>query len=131
MESQSFDKEVVLDILDHISDSIEQLQKWNSDVKSIDDWLLSSTGMQNLAANCMLIIAIGEAVGKIEKYAGKEFLNNCSDIPWHEIKGMRNHIAHGYFEIDAEYVLGVIKNDLDPLLTAVNKLIQILEHDNS
>ena len=34
--------------------------------------------------------------------------------------GMRNHIAHGYFDINAELVWDVIKNDLQPLLQAVD-----------
>lgn len=36
---------------------------------------------------------------------------------------MRNHIAHGYFEIDTEFVYLVIKNDLAPLSEAIDFLI--------
>ena len=32
--------------------------------------------------------------------------------------GMRNQIAHGYFNIDAEIVFDTVKNDLEPLLQA-------------
>lgn len=32
---------------------------------------------------------------------------------------MRNRIAHGYFEVDAEMVLYTIKNDLDSLQAAI------------
>lgn len=41
--------------------------------------------------------------------------------------GMRNHIAHGYFDINEDYVLSVIKNDLAPLLEAVEYLIEITD----
>lgn len=43
------------------------------------------------------------------------------------IMGMRNHIAHGYFDINEDYVLSVIKNDLAPLLEAVEYLIEITD----
>ena len=41
--------------------------------------------------------------------------------------GMRNHIAHGYFDINELYVYSVIKNDLAPLLEAVEYLIQKID----
>ena len=49
------------------------------------------------------------------------------EIPWRDIMGMRNHIAHGYFDINEDYVLSVIKNDLAPLLEAVEYLIEITD----
>ena len=75
----------------------------------------------------MLIEAIGEAVKKIEKRVGREFLNQCPDIPWQDIMSMRNHIAHGYFELDDAYVLSVIQNDLAPLLEAINYLLAVVD----
>lgn len=37
--------------------------------------------------------------------------------------GMRDHIAHGYFDIDAELVFQTVKKNLDPLLEAVRYFI--------
>ena len=83
--------------------------------------------MQRLAGNAMMIEVIGEEVKKVEKRLGMEFLNQRSEIPWRDIMGMRNHIAHGYFDINEDYVLSVIKNDLAPLLEAVEYLIKITD----
>lgn len=128
MESLSFDTlEIIQETLSNIRKSILMLQVWNEGVQSTDVWTSSSSGMQNLAANCMLIEAIGEAVKKIEKRAGREFLNQRPEIPWQDVMSMRNHIAHGYFELDDAYVLSVIKNDLAPLLEAVDYLIATIE----
>ena len=128
MESLSFDTlEIIQETLSNIRKSILMLQVWNEGVQSTDVWTSSSLGMQNLAANCMLIEAIGEAVKKIEKRAGREFLNQRPEIPWQDVMSMRNHIAHGYFELDDAYVLSVIKNDLAPLLEAVDYLIATIE----
>lgn len=35
---------------------------------------------------------------------------------------MRDHIAHGYFDIDADIVFDVINNDLMPLREAIRSL---------
>lgn len=44
-------------------------------------------------------------------------------IPWQDVIGIRNHIAHGYFDIDGDIVFDVIKNNLDDLLAAINYFI--------
>ena len=128
MESLSFETlEIIQDSLVNIRKSIIMLQEWNEGVQSTDEWTNSSTGMQKLAANCMLIEAIGEAVKKLDKRAGREFLNQRPEIPWQDVMSMRNHIAHGYFELDDAYVLSIIQNDLAPLLEAIDYLISVVE----
>ncbi len=128
MESQSFETlEIIQETLLNIRKSILMLQVWNEGVQSTDEWTSSSSGMQKLAANCMLIEAIGEAVRKIEKRVGPEFLNQRPEIPWLDIMSMRNHIAHGYFELDDAYVLSVIQNDLVPLLEAIDYLLSVVD----
>lgn len=118
--------EIVLATLQNMNESINRLIDWNKDVTCADEWPRSSMGMQLLSADCMLLQAIGEAVKQIEKRAGVDFLNQCPDIPWQEIKSMRNHIAHGYFQIDVDYVFSTIKTDLVPLQHAVTTLINVL-----
>ena len=111
----------------NIKRAILMLQEWNEGVESADEWLASTYERQKLAGNAMMIEVIGEEVKKVEKRLGAEFLNQRPEIPWREVMGMRNHIAHGYFDINELYVFSVIKNDLDPLLEAVEYLISVLE----
>ena len=111
----------------NIKKAILMLQEWNEGVQSSDEWLSSTYGMQKLAGNAMMIEVIGEEVKKVDKRLGSEFLNQRPEIPWREIMGTRNHIAHGYFDINEMYVFSIIKNDLNPLLEAVNHLINLIE----
>ncbi len=106
-----------------IRDAIIQLKDWNKDVLSSDDYYSSAEGMKSLAASCMLIEAIGEAVKQIDKISNGNLLSKRPEIPWQDIIGIRNHIAHGYFDIDGDIVLDVIKNNLDSLLKAVEYFI--------
>lgn len=127
MEFTSYNNRLrVLSIFKQIEKAIEQLQEWNNSVKSVDDYYLSPEGMQKLAANCMLIEAIGEGIHQINRITGGNLLSKRSEIPWEDVIGIRNHIAHGYFDIDAEIVLSVIKNDLLPLLEAIRYFINEL-----
>lgn len=123
MESSSSHSELIAgQILSQMIEACNMLSTWNDSVNSVDDYLLSSEGMQKLAANCMLIESIGEGIKKIESLL-PGFLNaNEPDIPWASIKGMRNHIAHGYFDIDADIVYDVVINEIPHLLASFIRL---------
>lgn len=106
-----------------IKKAIEQLQDWNKDIQNVDDYYSTPEGMKNLAASCMLIEAIGEGIKQIDKLTQSRLLDERPEIPWQDVIGIRNHIAHGYFDIDGDIVLDVIKNNLDELLAAINYFI--------
>ena len=127
MEFTSLEKRNrIIYTLEQINTAINQLKEWNEDVESADDYYLSSSGMQKLAADCMLIEAIGEGIRKIDDLSDGELLQRRPEIPWKDVIGIRNHIAHGYFEIDAETVLSTIKNDLDALQEAIEYFLKTL-----
>lgn len=77
----------------------------------------------------MLIEAIGESIKKIDKNTYGSLLPLRPEIPWERVMGMRDHIAHGYFDIDAELVFQTVKNNLDSLLNAVRFFIDELTHN--
>ena len=100
MEFTSFSKrQRVLGILQQISKAIDQLKEWNASVNTADDYYLSPAGMQKLAASCMLIEAIGESINQIDRQTEGKLLQERPEIPWVDVIGIRNHIAHGYFDI--------------------------------
>lgn len=115
--------EIILALFKQIEESILLLFQWNQDVRDANDYLLSPEGMKNLAASCMLIEAIGESVKKIDRRTDGKLLHLRPEIPWKLVMGMRDHIAHGYFDIDADVVFLTIKKHLAPLLEAVRFFI--------
>ncbi len=123
----SYDKEIVSDTLSQIREAIDNIKEWSREIKSGDDFVTSSDGMRTLAAVCMLLEAIGEGVKKIDKRTESQLLRVvCPEIPWKNIMGMRDHIAHGYFNIDADFVFDVVNSDLEPLKEAVEKITDYL-----
>ena len=110
-------------LFNQIRQAILHLKEWNQDILSSDDYYCSPEGMKVLAASCMLIEAIGESVRQIDKISQSKLLCERPEIPWQDVIGIRTHIAHGYFDIDGDMVLDVVKNDLDDLLTAVEYFV--------
>lgn len=78
----------------------------------------------------MTIMAIGEGFRKIDKITEGQFLAIRPEIPWHQVFGLRNRIAHGYFDIDVDIISEVINDDLQPLLNATIFLIDHLGEQN-
>ncbi len=63
----------------------------------------------------MSLIIIGEAATKImEGYA--EFAQTHPEVPWRGMRGMRNRIAHGYFDINLDVVWDTVQTALPDLL---------------
>lgn len=125
--SNSSKQALVHELLIQIRRAIIQLQEWNKDVEDMRQLEMSPLGMQALAGNCMLIQAIGEGVKKVDKYTDGELLLQRPEIPWRQVMSMRDRISHGYFDLDTDFVTDIIKNDLKPLLEAIEYLIEKTE----
>lgn len=63
----------------------------------------------------MAILQIGELSTKLSDNIKKEI----PDIPWHQIKGLRNYLAHDYGSIRLEDMWDTILNDIPPLEKAI------------
>jgi uncharacterized protein with HEPN domain len=45
------------------------------------------------------------------------------EIDWTGVKGVRDVIAHEYFDIDAEQIFSICQTDIPPLRDTVKKMI--------
>ena len=124
MESLSSEtKGIALDILEDILSAIEKLEERTKDIRSVDDFLGSSPGMVLLDATCMLLIAVGESLKNLDKTTDGKLLPTYPSIPWKNVKGLRDIIAHHYFDVDAAQILWIIKNEISPLKDAIRYFI--------
>ncbi|MCL2055468.1 MAG: DUF86 domain-containing protein [Oscillospiraceae bacterium] len=57
------------------------------------------------------MIQMGELIGKLSD----EFLIKNSELPWREIRGLRNRIVHAYGDINLNAIWDTIKIDLPDL----------------
>ena len=79
---------------------------------SKEDFLADTRTQQAVTMN---LIIIGEAASRlIQEHAA--FAQAHSEVPWHQMKGMRNRIAHGYFDTDLEIVWDTAQAALPDLL---------------
>ena len=82
----------------------------------------SDNGLHQLAFDAILfyLVNIGESVRRLEA----QFLEAHSGIPWHEIVGLRNRLAHDYNSINTEIVRQALDKPLEQLLFLCDKYIE-------
>ena len=64
-----------------------------------------------------------EIIGEASNRISDQSRNKYSQMPWVEMKGMRNLLIHEYDEIDLKEVWNTVKNDLLPLIKEIEKIL--------
>lgn len=121
-----YNKRLILEALYMIEESLELITQRTCHVSSVDDFLLSDSGMVLLDSVCMKLIAVGESIKKIDKISEKQLLPRYTNIPWKDVMGLRDIIVHHYFDIDADEIFKTLRNDIPPLSKTIKQIINDL-----
>ena len=119
--------EYVLTALATIEQTVERVLANSEQITSYNYYYMSPAGMERLESTCMLLIAIGESIKGIDKITNKELLPQYPQVDWKGAMGIRDIIAHHYFELDAEVVFDVVKNEFPNLLQTIRRMRSDLE----
>ena len=119
-----YDKELILSHLNNIYNSLQDIVEWMKDIKTVDDFLLTSHGTLVLNGVCMKILAIGEELKSIDKRTDKQLLQKYKDVDWWKVMGMRDIIAHHYFEVDAEIVFNAATTYAPKMANCIKQIIK-------
>ena len=96
--------------LDHMLEAIKLARSYVEGLSKVD--FLADTRTQQ--AVILNIVIIGEAATQLVAEC-PDFAAQHPEIPWKQMRGMRNRMAHGYFEIDLEIVWDTIQTSLPDL----------------
>ena len=118
----------ILSTLEDIKFSINLIQKRVKNIITSDDFLKDDDGLEKLDSISMRLVAIGEGFKNIDKITENKLLPNYPDIPWKEVKGIRDILSHHYFDIDSEVIFEICKSELIQLLNTTIKLINDLKN---
>lgn len=117
------DTELIRSSLIKIQTALDRILKRSETILSPDDFLTTPSGVERLESICMLLIAIGESVKRIDKATNKGLLSHYPELIGKELWGMRDIIAHHYFDIDAVIVFDVMKNNLPAVKMTIDKML--------
>ena len=72
---------------------------------------------------CMQLVTVGEAIKNIDKYTNKELFPRYPSIDWRSVMGLRDIIAHQYFNVDADIIFRIVKVNIPELLIVIDHII--------
>lgn len=122
-----YDKELAVEILHQVYRSAQIILKRFEAINSPDDFTASDTGMEKLDAICMQLIVIGESLKNLDKVTASTLLPNYPQVEWKKAKAMRDIISHHYFDLNAEAIYEVCKNQISVLAQTIKEIINNIE----
>ena len=103
-------------------DEMELVEQMTTPIIEADDFGKNLNGMTIFRACSMSIQCITENFTKVRNSTKSGFFKRYNSVPWNEVFGMRNFIAHEYANVDEEAIFTTVKEDL-PQLKEVSKTI--------
>lgn len=101
--------EDINEALERITEYMEGLDydSWKSDRKTID------AVIRNL-----------EIIGEASTHVPEEIQEQHPNMPWYQMKGMRNILVHEYFGVDIDLLWKTVQDDLPPVKSLISKLLK-------
>ena len=62
-------------------------------------------------------------IGELAKSFSNEFVSDCKEIPWRQIRGMRDILAHQYGKLDKEMLWNTSHEDITELRYSLSHLL--------
>ncbi len=97
-----YDPELLVEKLQTLLEALERIPRRFADIDSPADFTSSDAGIDRMDAICMILIAAGEEIKNIESKTEGKLLSRYPDIKWRGVMGVRDVLAHGYFQVNAD-----------------------------
>ena len=74
----------------------------------------------------MALTRLLEIVGEAATQISETFQTAHPELPWRSMRGTRNRLIHGYFEVDHDVIWEIVTKDLPPLTLLLRKILTSL-----
>lgn len=108
--------------LKHIIESINKIEFITQDLTYElfdENWIPQDVVVRNL-----------EIIGEAGNHISEQLKMDNPNVYWDEMRGMRNVIAHIYFDLNTQQIWDTIQDDLPVLRLQIEKIIEDLERKN-
>jgi uncharacterized protein with HEPN domain len=101
--------------LGHILDAICRVETYLNNVTKAE---FSSNNMMQDA-----VVRQIEIIGEASRQISEDLQARHPELPWFEMRGIRNKIVHDYLEINQDIIWDTTQNDLPSLKPMIEKLL--------
>lgn len=102
--------------LRHILDCVNRIKAYTQDGRTV---FLSDEKTQDAVIRNLEVI--GQAV---KDFGADRLALSFPEVPWAQIAGTRNILAHQYLGVDIELIWNIVEQELPMLETAMNRILQ-------
>ena len=123
-----YDSSLLLERLQSVLTALERIPRRCADISQPSDFLTSDAGLDRMDAICMILIAAGEEFKKIDRQTEGKLFARYPQVQWRGVIGLRDVLAHGYFDVDTEQLYTICVERIPALIETVKTMIQDIEH---
>jgi uncharacterized protein with HEPN domain len=90
-------------------------------------WFNKGRSRDELDSNEMLAMAtvhLVEMLGEASRPVSETLREKYPEIPWEQISGIRNRLAHGYIDVDLDIIWTIVTRDLPPLIVRLRRILK-------
>jgi len=101
-----------------IEDMLEAVERIEQRVQGLDfdAFEQDARTVESVAFN---LLVLGEAASQVPD----DVREAHPDVPWSQLRGLRNVIAHEYFDLDERTLWNTVQSNLPPLVPVLRKML--------
>lgn len=123
-----YDSSLLLERLQTVLMALERIPRRCADISQPSDFSADEAGLDRMDAICMILIAVGEEFKSIDKQTEGNLFARYPQVQWRGAMGLRDVLAHGYFDVDTEQLYTICKERIPVLIETIRQMIKDIEH---
>ena len=121
------ERSLLLARLRMVLSALERIPGRFAPIASPIDFVISQAGLEHMDSICMVLIAAGEEFKKIDRETEGKLFAQYPQVSWRGAIGLRDVLAHGYFQIDPEQLYSICQDNIPTLIATLKQMIRDLE----
>jgi uncharacterized protein with HEPN domain len=81
--------------------------------------------------SALAVVRLLEILGEAARHVGDDIKVAYPEIPWQQIAATRNHLIHGYFDVDMDIAWTIASQDLPRLVSRLEKILLADKNDQA
>ena len=103
--------------------ALERIPRRCAAISEPSDFTADEAGLDRMDGICMILIAAGEEFKNIDKDTGGKLFPRYPQGQWRGAMGLRDVLAHGYFDVDTEQLFTICKERVPVRIEGMQKMI--------
>lgn len=124
-----YDAELLVERLRTMLGALERIPRRFAGIATPQDFVANDAGIDRMDAICMVLIAVGEELKSLDRRTEGKLFPRYPGVKWRGAMGVRDVLAHGYFQVNAEALYDICANDIPTMIRTITTMIGDIEED--